>query len=130
MVTIDTAGPARNRAEVLVVDDEPAVLHSLEQFLRREGYSVLTAESGEYALEIIRGSNIDLVLMDIKMPGMDGITTLREMKRINPMLKTIIVTADGSPDKMVEAFNSGAYDYMVKPIDLLSLRQLVFSRLR
>ena len=114
---------------VLVVDDESDVLFVMEQFLQKEGLKVLTAKSGEYALEILRVLKMDLVLLDIAMPGMDGIETLREIKKIDPNLMTVMVTANGGSEKIVEAFNSGAYDYIIKPLNFRSFREGVISKL-
>ena len=66
---------------------------------------------------------MDLVLLDIAMPGMDGITTLKEIKRIDPALKTVMLTGNGISDELVEAFNLGAHGYLTKPLDLKYLRQ-------
>lgn len=115
--------------KVLVVDDEPDVLFVLEQLLKREGLTVLTATSGESALEVIKGEPVGLVLLDITMRGIDGLSTLREIKKIAPSLMTVMITGNSSSEKIVEAFNSGAYDYMIKPLDLHSLRAEVISKL-
>lgn len=113
---------------VLIVDDEADILLIIEQFLVDAGFRVLKSKSGEDALTMIKSNNIDLVLLDIAMPGIDGITTLREIKKIDPALMTVMITANGSPEKIVDAFNSGAYDYLVKPLDFTYLKESIISR--
>jgi DNA-binding NtrC family response regulator len=114
---------------ILVVDDEADILMVMEEFLKKEGYDVLTSRSGEEAIEIVKSRNINLVLLDLAMPGMDGITALREIKKIAPALMTVIITANGSSEKIVDAFNSGAYDYLLKPLDLKYLKEGVISKI-
>ena len=113
---------------ILVVDDEPDVLFVMEEFLKKEGLNVTTTKSGGSALEIIKENDIDLVLLDIAMPGMDGIMTLKKIKKLNPALMTVMITANGSSEKIVDAFNSGAYDYLIKPLDLKYLKERVICK--
>ena len=117
------------RKSVLVVDDELDNLFVIVEFLKKEGFNVLTSKNGEEALGILRANDVHLVLLDIAMPGLDGIATLREIKKLNPTLMAVIVTANGSSEKIVDAFNSGAYDYLVKPLDFKYFRESVISRL-
>ncbi len=96
---------------ILVVDDEKNYLLVLSAVLEEEGYEVLTTVSGLEALEIQKSSDLDLVLTDMKMPGMDGIELLEQIKANDPELPVIMMTAHGTVDKAVEAMQKGAYSY-------------------
>ncbi|MGD8263917.1 MAG: sigma-54 dependent transcriptional regulator [Desulfobacterales bacterium] len=102
---------------ILIVDDEKNYLRVLSAVLEDEGYEILTALSGQEALEIQKASDLDLVLTDMKMPGMDGIKLLENIKAIDPDLPVIMMTAHGTVDKAVEAMQKGAYSYILKPFD-------------
>jgi len=94
---------------ILIVDDEKNYLLVLSAVLEDEGYEVLTALSGQEALEIHKTSDLDLILTDMKMPGMSGIELLENIKAIDPDLPVIMMTAHGTVDKAVEAMQKGAY---------------------
>jgi two-component system, NtrC family, response regulator len=102
---------------ILIVDDEKNYLLVLSAVLEDEGYEVLTALSGPEALEIHKTSDLDLILTDMKMPGMSGIELLENIKAIDPDLPVIMMTAHGTVDKAVEAMQKGAYSYILKPFD-------------
>ena len=102
---------------ILVVDDEKNYLLVLSAVLEEEGYEVLTTVSGLEALEIQKSSDLDLVLTDMKMPGLDGIELLERIKAHDPELPVIMMTAHGTVDKAVEAMQKGAYSYILKPFD-------------
>jgi two-component system NtrC family response regulator len=102
---------------ILIVDDEKNYLLVLSAVLEEEGYEVLTAQSGPDALETLKSSDIDLVLTDMKMPGMDGIELLERVKAHDADLPVIMMTAHGTVDKAVEAMQKGAYSYILKPFD-------------
>jgi two-component system, NtrC family, response regulator len=102
---------------ILVVDDEKNYLLVLSAVLEEEGYEVLTTASGLEALEILKTSDVDLVLTDMKMPGMDGIELLDQIKAYEPELPVLMMTAHGTVDKAVEAMQKGAYTYILKPFD-------------
>ncbi len=102
---------------ILVVDDEKNYLLVLSAILEDEGYEVITALSGAEALEIQKTSDLDLILTDMKMPGMDGIQLLEKVKSVDPDLPVIVMTAHGTVDKAVEAMQKGAYSYLLKPFD-------------
>ncbi|MHB8773246.1 MAG: ATP-binding response regulator [Syntrophales bacterium] len=110
---------------ILIVDDEAAVRDSLYQWFRADGYRVDTAEDGEDALRKFRDGAWDIVLLDIRMPGMDGIELQRRIKEIDPNIVTIIITAHASVDTAVKALKDGAFDYITKPIDPDDLGRLV-----
>jgi len=100
---------------ILVVDDEINYLTVMEALLGDEGYEVYTAPGGQDALKVAGTSDVDLVLTDMKMPKMNGIELLGELKRLYPDLPVIMMTAYGTVEKAVEAMKTGAYDYILKP---------------
>lgn len=102
---------------VLIVDDEPEIRDLLACLARREGFEVLTAPDGETALQMIRRESPDLMLLDIKMPGLDGMEVLRQARALDGTLPVVILTAYGSIKGAVEALRIGAHDYMVKPFE-------------
>jgi two-component system NtrC family response regulator len=102
---------------ILVVDDEKNYLLVLSEILQDEGYEVLTAQGGHEALDIQKSSDLDLILTDMKMPGMDGIELLENIKTLDSDLPVIMMTAHGTVDKAVEAMQKGAYSYILKPFD-------------
>ncbi len=109
------------KPRVLVVDDEPNMVASLEIVLREErGYDVIASLSGEEALEKA-DLTIDLALVDLSMPGRDGISVLKELKKLNPDMEVIIMTAYSTVKSAVEAVKSGAFDYLVKPFEMEEL---------
>jgi two-component system NtrC family response regulator len=102
---------------ILIVDDEKNYLLVLSALLEEEGYEVLTTASSLDASEILKASDVDLVLTDMKMPGMDGIELLEQIKTRDAELPVIMMTAHGTVDKAVEAMQKGAYSYIMKPFD-------------
>jgi signal transduction histidine kinase len=110
---------------VLVVDDEETVTVTLQGILELDGYSVTASTSGEIALELMRTHPFDVVLTDLRMDGVDGLDLLRELHTISPDSVAIVLTGYGSIDSAVQALREGAYDYLVKPCDILELRTTV-----
>jgi len=107
-----------DRAAILIVEDEETQRSLLAGLLRKEGYSVEEAGDGVRAIELFRIKTIDLVLLDFKLPDMDGLTILKSVKEINPEVEIIMITAFGSIENAVNALKSGASEYLTKPIDL------------
>ena len=103
---------------ILIVDDEPSILQSLSGLLTDEGFDVNTASNGYEALKVIDAESPDLVLLDIWMPGMDGIETLKEIKKGNPFIQVIIITGHGTIETAVTATKMGAYDLIEKPLSI------------
>src|SRR5690242_11404463 len=103
------------RGSILVVDDEEIMREILETLLTREGYTVRLAASGAEGLEMARALPFDAAIVDIMMPGLDGIATLDELKRIDEDLAVIIITAYASVESAISAMKSGAFDYITKP---------------
>ncbi len=109
------------KMKMMLVDDEERFLSTTKKLLARKGYDVLTAISGNEALEILKSRNIDVVILDVKMPGMDGMTTLKEIKRLFPLVEVIMLTGHATVDSAVEGLHSGATDYLMKPTDVNDL---------
>jgi len=118
---------APRKSQILVVDDDQAHRLMLATLLEEWGYHIHEALNGMEALEFIRHSPADLVLMDMRMPRMDGIEATREIHRYNPAVPIVIMTAYSSIPSAVEALKSGAFDYLTKPLDFEALR-LVMER--
>jgi two-component system NtrC family response regulator/two-component system nitrogen regulation response regulator GlnG len=102
---------------ILVVDDQKTVCYSLQRLLQSEGYDVVTETSGDKILELISETLPDLVLMDVRMPELDGIEALGRIKETNPHVQVIMMTAFSTTEKAIEAMKLGAYDYLLKPFD-------------
>ena len=121
---------------ILVVDDEPNYLIVLSELLKEEGFEVFTAESGEEGLKVARENDLDLVITDMRMPGMDGLQLLKSVKSLNQHLPVIMVTAFGEVEKAVVAMKAGAYNYLAKPFSndelLVNIRKAIehYSLLR
>jgi two-component system nitrogen regulation response regulator NtrX len=103
---------------VLIVDDEPSILKTLGDLLSDEGFRVITASNGYEALKIIDAESPDLVLLDIWMPGIDGIETLQQIKHDNPLVQVIIITGHGNIETAVKATKLGAFDLIEKPLSI------------
>jgi len=110
---------------ILIVDDEFSVRDSLEHWFRRDGYRTAGAKDGEEALRRLREDRWDVVLLDMKMPGMDGLEVLRRIHALEPGILVIIITAFGSVESAVSALKEGAFDYINKPIDPDELSHVV-----
>lgn len=101
--------------KILVVDDEIGIRQSLQKILEREGYTVVTASNGEEAFKIIRQGDIDLLITDIRMAGMDGVELLKVSKSVSPFTEVIMITGYAAVDTAVDSMKQGAYDYLTKP---------------
>jgi two-component system response regulator AtoC len=106
---------------VLVVDDEDLTLRTVSRGLREEGFEVFTAASGEDAITVFTQEKPDLTLLDIVLPGIDGVEVLRRMKQINPAAIILMMSAYHMVDRAVEAMKLGAYDYLIKPFHLADM---------
>ena len=100
---------------ILIVDDDDALRESLELVLASEGYSVVSADSGEAALACIEEHPVDVVLCDLRMPGIDGFELMPQIGRQLPGIPIVLMSAYGTQDLAVEAMRRGAYDYLAKP---------------
>jgi CheY-like chemotaxis protein len=112
-------------ARVLVVDDQPIVAESCTRILRRQGFGVDTASSAREGLALTQEGNFDAVLLDLRMPDLNGLEILRQVKQTTPEAKIIIITGYPSVDSAVEALKLGASDYLVKPFTPLELSETV-----
>lgn len=115
--------------KILVIDDELFVRELLQEFLIKEGYKVYVAESGEKGINLVKATPVEIALIDLKMPGMDGISALKEIKKIAPGTIAIILTGYPTIDSSIEALRSGAYDYVVKPFKLNDLKNTIAKAL-
>jgi two-component system phosphate regulon sensor histidine kinase PhoR len=113
------------RPKILVVDDEANVLLTVAAILEQEGYDVDSARGGDPALQAIRAAHYDLVLTDLKMPGIDGLRVLEEVRKISPSTVTVMMTGYGSVDSALEAVQRGAYEYLLKPTEVADLKAAV-----
>ena len=109
---------------VLLVDDEAEFRDLLEKRLRKRNLALLSAGSGEEALEIVTREAVDVVVLDVRMPGMDGRETLREIKRLKPEVEVIMLTGHASVEVALEGMALGAFDYLLKPV---SFDELLFK---
>lgn len=114
-------------ASVLVVDDERSMRDFLKILLEKEGHRVTTADNGEKALAILDGQAIDVVISDIRMPGISGIELLESIKAVLPELPVIMITAFASPDDAVLAMKNGAFDYISKPFNVDEIKSVIES---
>ncbi|MBP8646109.1 MAG: sigma-54-dependent Fis family transcriptional regulator [Syntrophobacteraceae bacterium] len=116
-------------ATILVVDDDPQLRQSFDRLLRQEGHTVRTASTGEAGIAMVRSQAPDLVIMDVRLPGMSGLDAFSVIHGIEPKLPVIIMTAFGTTETAIEATKKGAFDYVLKPFDipeiLLLIRQAV-----
>jgi DNA-binding NtrC family response regulator len=111
--------------KILIVDDEPIARDNLAHILKKDGYVPLLAENGEQALDILRQEEVDLVLTDLRMKGLDGMAVLSEAKNLWPSTEVVVITGYASVDTAVAAMRQGAYHYVSKPFKIEELRAIV-----
>ncbi len=114
---------------ICIVDDEPAILHSLSSILEDEGYQVIVAANGVEGMKVVRSDAPDLVILDIWMPEMDGLETLKRLRSQFPGILVVMMSGHGSIETAVKATKLGAYDYLEKPLDLEKVTILVRNAL-
>ncbi|MGE0087460.1 MAG: response regulator [Desulfococcaceae bacterium] len=107
-----------DKFNVLLVDDETEFLSPLVKRLGRRNLNVRTAGSGEDALSVLENSQTDVVVLDVRMPGMDGLETLREIKKRYPLIEVIMLTGHASIEVAMEGMERGAFDYLMKPMNI------------
>jgi signal transduction histidine kinase/ActR/RegA family two-component response regulator len=117
--------PSAAGASILVVDDEPNVLATVQAILRQEGYQVHAARGGDEAISAIQSAHYDLVLTDLKMPGIDGLGVLAAVRKYSPETVTVMMTGYASLDSALEAVQLGAYEYLLKPTEVPQLKMAV-----
>lgn len=117
-------------ARLLIVDDEKDFVEMFSLRLTRQGEKVFTAYSGEEALKVLADKVVDVVMLDIRMPGMDGITTLKEIKATHPLVEVILLTGHGSTETAVDGMKSGAFDYLMKPADFEDIQSKIAAAVK
>ena len=110
---------------ILIVDDEPIVRESIRDWLRDAGYEVVTAETGEEALEIVSQRDFGVLVIDIRLPGMTGIKVLEKVKAMKPQIKSVVITAYPTAEVAIEAKKLGTIDYLIKPVAPDDLEQSI-----
>ena len=113
------------KAKILVVDDDPYTVEFLQVFLENEGYEVATATLGTEGLQKAEKEHFDLLLVDLRLPEMDGLEVMRRFKEITPDSEVIVISGEGSTDVAIEATKLGAFYFITKPIELDTLAPLV-----
>lgn len=105
-------------SKILLVDDEVIFTKNMQRLLDSRGYRTTAVNGGEEAIRRLENDDFDVVVLDLKMPGMDGLTTLKEIKKLGLFTQTLILTGHGSIDSALEAIKLGAYDYLTKPCEI------------
>lgn len=103
------------KSNILVVDDEPVARQSLTDILKLEGYTVASAPNGQAAVEYVRTHNVDLMIVDLKMPGMDGLEVVQVVNQVSPETEVVLLTAYGSTETAIQALRLRIHDYLLKP---------------
>ncbi len=112
-------------ARILIVDDEESVCWAFEKFLKGEGHEVMVAASAEEGLSLLGKQEADIVFLDVRLPGMDGLTALGRIREQYPGRHVVVITAHGTMDTAIEAVRRGAFDYLTKPVELAQIRNVV-----
>lgn len=112
-------------AEILIVDDDPSIATAFERFLRHEGHACTLASNAEDAVRLVAERDPDLVMMDIRMPGIDGMQALQQLRSRYPDLYVVMMTAYGTSQTSIDAIRGGAFEYLTKPLDLNQLRAVI-----
>ena len=116
-----------NAYSVLIIDDEDALRYSIKRALSQRAFSIYEADSGEAGIEVAKKQNMDIILLDNRMKGMNGIEALQHLRGICPDAKIIVMTAFSTTQTTIEAMKFGAFDYVMKPFDLPKILSLVDS---
>ncbi len=119
--------------KMMLVDDEERFLQTTSKLLAKKGYDVVTALSGTEALEKLISQNTHVVILDVKMPGMDGNATLKEIKKLYPMVEVIMLTGHATVESAIDGLKSGAIDYLMKPADIeeiIEKAEAAFSKIQ
>ena len=111
--------------KVLLVDDEEEFVETLAERMRTRGMDVSTSNSGANALQLVDDEDFDVVVLDLKMPGVDGIEALKRIKRRRPEIQVVLLTGHATVEKGVEAIKEGAIEFLEKPVDLRSLTDAI-----
>ncbi|HEY5730955.1 MAG TPA: response regulator, partial [Anaerolineales bacterium] len=103
------------KSNILVVDDEPVARQSLSEILRLEGYAVNSVPNGQAAVEYVRTHSVDLMVVDLRMPGMDGLEVIQVVNQVSPETEVILLTAFGTTESAIQALRLRVHDYLLKP---------------
>ncbi len=114
-----------DEVKILLVDDEPAICHLIEEMLKFEGYLVDVSFSGTDALDMINNCDYQMLITDIKMPGIDGLELIEKAKEKNPEIRTIIITGYTTVDTVVQSLRRGVDDYIKKPFNVCEMKKVV-----
>lgn len=123
----------RETMTILLVDDEERLLDTTQKLFEKMNIRVFTAQSGEKALSIVCKNEVDVIFLDIKMPGLDGMQTLKEIKKINPLTEVVILTGHATMEDAVDGLKLGAMDFLIKPLnmkDMLKKAEEAFEKVR
>jgi len=111
---------------ILLVDDEEPFVETMSKRLDKRGLKVITANSGEEAMEkLVKNIAVDVIILDVKMPGMDGIETLQKIRKLHPLKEVIMLTGHATVESAIEGMKLGAFDYLMKPCDIDTLMSKV-----
>ncbi|MEW6615540.1 MAG: response regulator [Thermodesulfobacteriota bacterium] len=110
---------------ILLVDDEVAFANNVLKLLSKRGYDVIAVNDGESAIRTLGEKEFDVVILDMKMPGMDGIATLKEIKEKEPLVEVVILTGHGTVESGIEGMQLGAFDFVMKPANIADLHEKV-----
>jgi len=119
----------RGTYRILLIDDDPNCLDAIDQILQRDGYETFSTGEGLGAMKIIAENNIDLAIVDIHLPDIDGLHVLHEIKRVRRDLPVMLMTAEPSKELRLASLEAGAYSFISKPINIPSFRQIVAKAL-
>ena len=108
-------------SRILLVDDEEVFTRNMTKLLTNRGYRVTAVNSGDSAVRTLQDQGFDVIVLDLKMPGMDGIATLKEIQKLDLLTEVLILTGHGSMDSAFKAIEMGAYDYVTKPCEIAEL---------
>ena len=112
---------------VLLVDDEKELISSMAERLTTRGFAVHTVFDGLSAIEYVEKNPVDAVVLDLQMPGIDGLETLKRIKKVNPEIKVIMLTGHGTLETALEGQREGAEEYLIKPCDIIHLSEMIIS---
>jgi two-component system, OmpR family, response regulator len=112
-------------ARILLVDDEVAFANNIAKLISKRGYEVVTVYNGESAIKAVEENEFDVIVLDLKMPGIDGLTTLKAIKKSQPKVEVIILTGHGSMDSGIDGIQLGAFDFIMKPVRFDDLHESI-----
>lgn len=115
---------------ILLVDDEVAFANNLLKLLSKRGYDAVVVYNGADAVNMVGEKEFDVIILDMKMPGMDGIATLKEIKKKVPLVEVVILTGHGSIESGIEGMQLGAFDFLMKPVSIDDLQEKVSEAYR